>query len=299
MMAENTIQKESVEFSEVKKYYLKKENKRILKLYGACIYRDYMSSDLNSASPNPLKNHLIDRRIRGKLIDWLFEVVYVMKCTESTIYLAISILDRFLFLFRAEKLQNEHIELIGVTCLSISSKIEDPAPLQMVDIRNLICHRKYTSKSLIDMERLILTTIDFQVYEISMLIFIQTYICEFLIANAKYFVSHDQQGVINEIQLFAIHISKVLLHSDEFSSFRNCIKSISCIVIAFDIVRTQRKMKKLDEDRIQHWILSMIESSGYDPADLNSLYNLVGKYYMSFPEEYPQSNLNKIAELPY
>lgn len=286
-------------FEKIQRYYFKKENKRILRTYGNTIYKDYMSFDLISATPDPLKFHNIERKFRTKLIDWLFEVFTVMKCSEETIYLTIYIIDGFLFSFKEKQLENENIQIVGVVSLFLASKIEDITPIFMNELKSKVCHDKFTEQKLKDFERIISSTIDYRFYPYTTIHFIKTYINEYTTTNKGTFQTSTQKALIEDIEIIALYVSKVILHSDEFSSYRSCITSISCLIVGFEVVRSQQIVEQDIQVNLRHWILALIENSGYDPNDVDSLFLKISDYYTNFNKLYPNNNLSKISKLPY
>lgn len=285
--------------NEYYEYYFKKENKKLLRTYGGTIFQNSKILDLNSSFPNLLENHKIDSKFRTKLVDWLYEVFEAIKCSESTMYLTLQLLDAFLYKYNNEVLVNDNIHLIGVCCLFIASKHEDITPLFMQDLKQKICHNRFSEKEIKEMERLIIKVINFQILIHSMGDFIKSYFYEFKVTNKTNIISVEQEQNFKEMEIFALYISKVITHSEIFSTYKNSIKSIACIVIAFEIVRTQKKMSRLEEELNKKWIISMIESSQFDPEDINNLYNKIAEYYTDFQKLQIPHNLVKMSNLPY
>lgn len=60
-------------------------------------------------------------RMRAILLDWLIEVCEVYKLHRETYYLTIDYLDRYLSL--KENISKNQLQLIGITCLFIASKV--------------------------------------------------------------------------------------------------------------------------------------------------------------------------------
>lgn len=77
------------------------------------------------------KHPNLQARMRSILIDWLSEVCEVYKLHRETFYLALDFVDRYL---SAESNVPKHdLQLIGITCLLISSKIEEIYPPKLAD----------------------------------------------------------------------------------------------------------------------------------------------------------------------
>ena len=280
-------------------YYERRENKRILRVYGPQLYRASIELENKICITDPLKNHQIEKKYRTKLVNWLFEVFLAMNCQQSTIYLTIHLLDSFLFKY-PHKLKNDNIHLLGVCCLYSASKFEDLSPIFMHDLKFKVCHGRFGEKDIKELEKLILETLDFGVIITSSYDFLKTYFFEFRITNKIFFSNSkgELNSDFNDMEKFAVYISKVILHFDEFSGFRNSMKAICCIVISFEIVRTQ-KIKIEFEEIIKKWILSLMENSGYDPNDINQLYNRIAECYSSFHASVQNGNLQKYSDLPY
>lgn len=73
--------------------------------------------------PNILGNHGdLDSSLRPSLIDWMIEVCGFKGMYKSTLYMAISILDRSLA--RTQNLPKSRYQLLAVTCIMIAAKFE-------------------------------------------------------------------------------------------------------------------------------------------------------------------------------
>lgn len=293
------LEKQNSNMFNCNEYYFKKENKKLLRTYGANIFNHSKQLDFNSCFPNPLKNHNIESKFREKLVDWLFEVFNAVNCSESTIYLTLHMLDAFLFKYKERTLTNDNIHLIGVVCLFVSSKHEDLCPLFMQDLKQKICHNRFKESDIKEMEKLLMKVLNFQTIIHSMGDFIRAFFYEFRITNKKNILTEKQEKNFAEMELYAVFISKVILHSDEFSTYKNSIKAISCIVISFEIVRTQKDMTNLEEELLKKWILTLMENSQFDPDDINNLYNKIADYYSGFHSLPIPHNLQKATYLPY
>jgi G1/S-specific cyclin-E1 len=66
-------------------------------------------------------------RMRAILLDWLIEVCEVYKLHRETYYLTVDYLDRYLTTAKSSISKNQ-LQLIGITCLFIASKVEEIYP---------------------------------------------------------------------------------------------------------------------------------------------------------------------------
>lgn len=72
--------------------------------------------------PEMFQRHpTLQPRMRAILLDWLIEVCEVYKLHRETYYLAMDYIDRYLSIHR--DLPKNQLQLIGITCLFIASKV--------------------------------------------------------------------------------------------------------------------------------------------------------------------------------
>ncbi|XP_057977186.1 G2/mitotic-specific cyclin-2-like isoform X2 [Malania oleifera] len=99
----------------------------------------------------------INGKMRDILIDWLIEVHNDFELREETLFLTVNLVDRFL---AQQRVDREKLQLVGLTAMLLACKYEN---FRGVLIENLIfisgsaCARK----ELLDMERLMLKTLQF------------------------------------------------------------------------------------------------------------------------------------------
>lgn len=72
------------------------------------------------------KHSNLQPRMRSILIDWMVEVSEVYKLHRETLYLAVDFIDRYLA--ATKDMPRNRLQLVGVTCLFIASKIEEIYP---------------------------------------------------------------------------------------------------------------------------------------------------------------------------
>lgn len=278
-------------------YYMKKENKRLIRVYGNTVYKNCKIVDNQICFPDPLKNHIIESNFRTKLVDWIFEVVNAFSFNEMTTFLTIFIIDAYLFKTK-KKLKNEDLHMIGVTSLFIASKYEEVSPIHMHDLIEKICHNRFNESDIKKKEREILDILDYQLIIHSTGDFLKNHFCEFRITN-KLIIDSNIEKYFNSMEQISLYISKVILHSDKFSLYKNSIKAIACIVISFEILRSHITIQKENEKIIKEWILLLMDDSEYNPDDINNLYNQIADYYAEFQQLKISHNLIKTSKLPF
>ncbi|XP_010416544.1 PREDICTED: cyclin-B2-4-like isoform X2 [Camelina sativa] len=123
------------------------------------IYCFYKKNECRSCvPPNYMENqHDLNERMRGILIDWLIEVHYKFELMEETLYLTINLIDRFL---AVHHIARKKLQLVGVTAMLLACKYEEVS-VPVVDDLILISDKAYTRTEILDMEKLMANTLQF------------------------------------------------------------------------------------------------------------------------------------------
>ncbi|KAF8702475.1 hypothetical protein HU200_032853 [Digitaria exilis] len=124
---------------ELYKFYRENEAK-------SCVKPDYMSSQQD-----------INAKMRAILIDWLIEVHYKFELMDETLFLTVNIIDRFL---EKQVIPRKKLQLVGVTAMLLACKYEEVS-VPVVEDLVLISDRAYTKGQILEMEKLILNTLQF------------------------------------------------------------------------------------------------------------------------------------------
>ncbi|KAG7590328.1 Cyclin C-terminal domain [Arabidopsis suecica] len=124
------------------------------------IYCFYKKNECRSCvPPNYMENQQdINERMRGILIDWLIEVHYKFELMEETLYLTINLIDRFLAVHH--HIARKKLQLVGVTAMLLACKYEEVS-VPVVDDLILISDKAYTRTEILDMEKLMANTLQF------------------------------------------------------------------------------------------------------------------------------------------
>ncbi|KAI5596561.1 hypothetical protein BDE02_02G009400 [Populus trichocarpa] len=99
----------------------------------------------------------INERMRGILIDWLIEVHYKFELMEETLYLTVNLIDRFL---AVQPVARKKLQLVGVTAMLLACKYEEVS-VPVVEDLILISDKAYSRKEVLDMEKLMVNTLQF------------------------------------------------------------------------------------------------------------------------------------------
>ncbi|KAG8386661.1 hypothetical protein BUALT_Bualt03G0171800 [Buddleja alternifolia] len=122
---------------------------------------------------NPLmKNYMeiqneITPQMRGILINWLIEVHLKFELMEETLFLTVTLLDRYLSL---ECIKKNEMQLVGLTALLLASKYEDFWHPRVNDLIG-ISAESYSRDQMLKMEKTILRKLKFRLNEPTLYVF--------------------------------------------------------------------------------------------------------------------------------
>ncbi|XP_047971789.1 G2/mitotic-specific cyclin-2-like [Salvia hispanica] len=112
----------------------------------SCVSPCYMSQQFD-----------INERMRAILIDWLIEVHHKFELREETLFLTVNLIDRFL---EKQSVVRKKLQLVGLVALLLACKYEEVS-VPVVDDLVFISDKAYTRKEVLEMERLMLNTLHF------------------------------------------------------------------------------------------------------------------------------------------
>ncbi|NXR01911.1 CCNB1 protein, partial [Sagittarius serpentarius] len=105
-----------------------------------------------------LNGRKINANLRAMLMDWLVQVQLKFGLQQETLYMAVSITDRFL---QDNNVSKKILRLVGVTAMFIASKYEEVFPPHVADFAYIADHT-YKKVQICKMERKILQALDFR-----------------------------------------------------------------------------------------------------------------------------------------
>jgi len=112
--------------------------------------------------PNYLqRQESITDRMRSILVDWLVEVHQKYKLRLVTLFLGVTLIDRYLA-HVAVPISRRDLQLVGMGCMLVAAKFEEETPPSIADFV-YIAANTYNAQEVLDMEVSILTTLDFRV----------------------------------------------------------------------------------------------------------------------------------------
>ncbi|XP_069794829.1 G2/mitotic-specific cyclin-B1-like isoform X2 [Narcine bancroftii] len=107
--------------------------------------------------PKYLEGKEITQNMRAILIDWLVQVQRKFQLLQETLYMTVSIIDRFL---QDNPVTKSKLQLVGVTAMLVASKYEEMYPPEIGDFV-YVTDNTYTTAAIREMERKILQKLNF------------------------------------------------------------------------------------------------------------------------------------------
>ncbi|TYH30711.1 hypothetical protein E1A91_A01G110100v1 [Gossypium mustelinum] len=123
------------------------------------LYKFYRKAECTGCvPPNYMaQQHDINEKMRAILIDWLIEVHYKFELMEETLYLTVKVIDRFLSVHQVVR---KKLQLVGITAMLLACKYEEVS-VPVVEDLILISDKAYSRKEVLDMEKLMINTLQF------------------------------------------------------------------------------------------------------------------------------------------
>ncbi len=276
------------------KYYLSREIALTVEKYGRDIFSCIKNNEPKFLIPmNYMDKHSLSPSVRERMVDWMVEVFCVYKCDPGTFELAVHIMD--LYLSRTKKnIKDEDIHLIGLTCIYISSKIEDIIPLRMSHIVKSLGHNTFNEKAIIKKEREIIKTIDFDFFTAGTFDYIMTFFFDLKVNNAKRINELQGVNIIEKYMNFSIFLSQLLLYNCEFVCFRQSLNALAVLAIAFDILKTNIKDISKDlKNFLSDWVFYVINEMGFNSDAISVIYQKIYNLYSEkviLPQKWKEKN---------
>lgn len=240
---------------DIHELYFKRENAKLYSSYGSNIFSfsKYLEEE-SQIKASTLANHKITPAIRTKMIDWILEVFYAYQCDQPAFFLAVDIMDHY-FYKESKVLCDENIHLIGIVSMFIASKMEDLIPLRMIHVKGKIGHNKFSEDQIKKKEKEILNLLDFNIITVSTYDFVKTIICDLSINNCETIDLLNMSCHIDSFDNVSQFLAKLITLENEFCVYSYSLKGICCIIVSFDIIRSNSKtFTKEMEDFIRQWV---------------------------------------------
>uniref|UniRef100_A0A7S3PF66 Cyclin N-terminal domain-containing protein n=2 Tax=Aplanochytrium stocchinoi TaxID=215587 RepID=A0A7S3PF66_9STRA len=227
--------------------------------YVADIYKYYKDIECRSVpAPDYMSKQTdINEKMRALLIDWLCQVHNKFELVPATLYLTVSLLDRFL---EKKIVSRRKLQLVGCACMLLGSKYEEIYAPELNDFVGM-SDNAFTSEDLLRMEGVILNVLKFNLTVPTVYKFLRRYL-KVLGASVK-------------IQHHATYIVERTLQEYSVLKFMPSTVAASALMLAL-------RADNCEDD----WDDIMERNTRYTPADLQEccqeLVNVIRKGESSY-----------------
>lgn len=299
LYSENIQSAEELKFFGVSEFYIKEISEDLVSKYGNYFLKSFDLKNLDIPPSGFMSKHTINPSIRTKMVNWMLEVFHSFQSNEETIFAAVKIMDKYIWKTK-DKLKTEDIHLIGMVCMYLASKTYDMVPIQMNSLKHLIGHDLFSQKVIKEMEKKIIKTINFDIFNPTTYEFIQFILYDFYMNNKESIIGLKLKKMLDILENCAIFLAKLCNHFEQYSSVSPIFLSVSCVIIAYDMMKDN--CKSLTEERqkfFKDWLqflLSNIAKTAEIKSEIENIYKNIEKTYNAY-EKMNLKNLVKYHEL--
>lgn len=225
------------------------------------------------------KHPEITVEMRCVLIDWMIEVGEEFKMHSGTIFLAVSIIDRYLSR-ASSSLPRNRFQLLGITAILVASKLEEMCAPTISDLV-YVCDNTYSRRDIIDLEGLLVNTLCFD-----LTIFTTRHYIQHLIVAA------DDPRIDPATKLLMPHIANYLV---ELALLDYSLTHKRPSLVASSAIYLARLSLSLEP-----WPSSLQYETYYSPKDLEAACHLLHQLFQNAPiMHYAQAAFNKYSKPKY
>lgn len=197
----------------------------------------------------------ITEKMRCILIDWIVEVHYKFNLNHASLWLTVNIIDRYLAKVKVSRLK---LQLVGVSAFLIACKFEDKNPPTVKDCV-YITDNAYDKREILQMESLILLTLDYQVFVPTGYHFLRRYLNAINASDqVKYFAFYYAERNLQEYYLTSC-IPHEFAAGAVYAALYKMSESIYSPFVSYHLwnqrLLTETKLSEYDTRRIAYKII--------------------------------------------
>ena len=266
--------------------------------YGPYFSQAFDKKNVEIPPENFLSRHKVKSYMRSQLINWILEVVDVYDLDENTFFGTVSIMDKYIW--KSNLIINDkYLFNVCVTSLYISSKVFDYCPIRMKDLVHYIAHDKLDSKLVQKLEKIILSTVDFDLISPGPSEFIQFLLFDLYMNNKAIITKFKLKKIIDIVENCAIWIAKMCTHYEKYSSQPPNHIAVACLLIGYEMTKDNKKLNSNEKQFFVDWLEFLFEKIGKIPEvkkSIDILYQDVYETFIKFKKS-GYKNLMKYHEL--
>lgn len=166
----------------------------------------------------------INAKMRGILVDWIVVVSKKFKLKDHTLHLCIMLIDKFC-ISNPNYVKKKNFQLVGITCLMIACKIEELYSPEVQDFV-YISDKAFSGKEVLECERVILKTLNYDVMIDNMMTTYDSFIDNDI--KTKYYMDLSllDSSIVHNFNLHEIVESCMELTHNRGSFWSECMEKI-------------------------------------------------------------------------
>ena len=260
--------------------YYQSEEKKTLQVYGHDILKYGESLEQNeSISSDFLDRHNCSIELRVIVLQYISDLLIKVKVEDHTFFLTVFVLDSYLNKTNDTVNENDFY-LIAFTSLYIASKMESLQPFTIADVINL-CQatigREYTESEVFEKEKTIINSLNFNLISFSSYDFMKTFMCDFKVNNAERIEKMKAEKYIDLLETKCTDILKVISMRVQFYQYNSSLIAIAALIVAFDILKSQKKFTEEILHCLYTYINSLINLSGDSKDTIIKIYTEINE----------------------
>jgi hypothetical protein len=212
------------------------------------------------------------------MVDWMLEVFTAYKCEPRTFELAVNIMDCYI-LKTNKKLKDDNIHLLGLASIYIASKMEEKVPMRLYHIVKYIGQNEFTSKEIIEKEKEILTTIDFDFFSAGTYDYLMTFFWDLKVNNETNLLKFKAMDIMDKYIDFCVFLSKLTLYDYKFASYDASIIAVTILSFGYDFFKANDKLKYKAKYFLRDWIYYLVVELKISTKDIRTVYNKLYDLY--------------------
>jgi cyclin B len=263
------------------------DNVQIPKEYMNKIYLNLLKEEEAGVTPKARYNYMkeqkeINQQMRSILIDWLIDVHYKFGFTDETLFMTVSIIDRYLSVNQISRLK---LQLLGITALLIACKHEE-IDLPKIGDFTYITDNAYVKDEVIQMENDVLKVLNFSLLYPSPIKFY-----EYLSVNF---------GFDKKMHLMGKYLMESFLVDIKHIKYKPSIISSTCIYIVMKFFKKKNYQESYDN---KFYSLITDENAKYTEHDVKDcakdiclfVDNISKTKFLSCQKKYAKPELEKVS----
>ena len=255
------------------RYYLSREKAFMIEKYGKDVYIWNKENETSLSIPMTfMEKHSLSPNVRKRMVDWMVEVFSAYSSEPGTFELAVHIMDEYIY--KTEKqLKDSNILLIGLASIYLASKMQEKVPMRLIHIVKNLGKDEYSTKQIIEMEKEILQTTNFDIFAVSTYDYLMTFFWDLKVNNNTELKEFNEKDVIDIYMNFCVFLSKLELYNQELVTYGTSLIAIAILSLGYDFLKTNGKIKDIEMRHfLRDWIFYLMNVFNLDPEAVSLVY---------------------------